>query len=152
MPDTPLLAVERLDVTMRGAPVLEDVSFQIAPGETLGLVGESGCGKSTLGRVVCGIHPATEGRRLWQGEDVDRLQGSARDHGAGGQLRGCVGRGDGRQLDIGSHTTAVVWGDVVLLRLHGPRDTRLPRTPGLLGCRPRSYVRPPVGSVRPCQL
>ena len=57
MPDTPLLAVERLDVTMRGVPVLEDVSFQIAPGETLGLVGEAGCGKSVTALSIMRLLP-----------------------------------------------------------------------------------------------
>ena len=41
---------------------VEDVSLQIAKGETLGLVGESGCGKSTLGRVAAGILKATKGQ------------------------------------------------------------------------------------------
>ena len=54
------------------------VSLRIAPGEVVGLVGESGCGKSTLGRVVAGLHPATSGQVLYQGQDVATLRGRER--------------------------------------------------------------------------
>lgn len=50
--------------------VLKGVSIRIGPGETLGLVGESGSGKTTLGRAVLGLAPVTEGRIVFQGQDI----------------------------------------------------------------------------------
>ncbi|MGH3117896.1 MAG: ABC transporter ATP-binding protein [Gaiellales bacterium] len=49
---------------------VDDVSFSIGPGETLGLVGESGCGKSTLGRTILGIFPADNGAVYLQGQNL----------------------------------------------------------------------------------
>ncbi len=49
---------------------VDDVSFDIGPNETLGLVGESGCGKSTVGRSILRLVPATSGEVSYQGEDV----------------------------------------------------------------------------------
>jgi oligopeptide/dipeptide ABC transporter ATP-binding protein len=54
---------------------VDGVDFSIAPGETLGLVGESGCGKSTLARVLLGVHPATSGTMRFDGRDVGLLRG-----------------------------------------------------------------------------
>ncbi len=53
---------------------VDDVSFSIKKGETLGLVGESGCGKSTCGRTVVGLYDATGGSVLYEGKDVHRLK------------------------------------------------------------------------------
>ncbi len=52
---------------------VDDVSFTIARGETLGLVGESGCGKSTVGRALLRLYDVTAGRVIIEGEDIASL-------------------------------------------------------------------------------
>jgi len=54
---------------------VDDISFVLNKGETLGVVGESGCGKSTAGRVIMRIEDATAGSVIFDGEDITRVRG-----------------------------------------------------------------------------
>jgi len=55
---------------------VDGVSFDIAPGETLGLVGESGCGKTTVGRTILRLQPHSGGQVIFEGKDIFKLQGA----------------------------------------------------------------------------
>ena len=80
---TPLLSVEGLvrdfgvradgwsaSVSGKVLRAVDDVTFHIGVGETLGLVGESGCGKTTVGRLILRLLPVTRGRIMFDGQDV----------------------------------------------------------------------------------
>lgn len=57
---------------------VDDITFTIQEGETLGLVGESGCGKSTTAETLLGLHRPTDGQVRFDNEDVHKLQDSDR--------------------------------------------------------------------------
>lgn len=57
---------------------VDNVSFEIKSGETLGLVGESGCGKTTCGRTMLNVYPVTNGQVLFNGQDVHKMNGKQR--------------------------------------------------------------------------
>ena len=72
-----LLEVRGLGVEFEGRAAVDDVSFEIARGEVLGLVGESGSGKSTLARALLRLVPVVRGTVSWRGTDLLRCKGAA---------------------------------------------------------------------------
>ncbi len=73
----PLLRVTGLQVEFGAHTAVSDASFDLFPGETLGLVGESGSGKSTLARAILRLVRATRGSVLWCGRDLLSCDGAA---------------------------------------------------------------------------
>ena len=59
---------------------VDDVSFMLKPGETLGIVGESGCGKTTMGRTVLKLHQPSGGQIIFNGEDITKYNNSQMRH------------------------------------------------------------------------
>jgi len=62
-------------VKRRQLPVLNDISFEIPSGISVGLMGDSGCGKSTLARILIGLLNADSGRVIFDGRDISELSG-----------------------------------------------------------------------------
>lgn len=64
-----------LNKVRNNVKAVDDVSFKIYKGETLGLVGESGCGKSTTGRMIVNLLEPTSGEIIYNGEDITKVNG-----------------------------------------------------------------------------
>lgn len=69
--DNDLVRLE--NVAKRFGPVepLKDINLRVGRGEVLGLLGNNGAGKSTLMKILCGYHPASEGRMIFDGQEVN---------------------------------------------------------------------------------
>jgi len=70
----PLLTLERVSRQFGGLRAVADVTLSVAEGEVVGLIGPNGAGKTTLVNVITGVHPATQGRIRFAGEDITRLR------------------------------------------------------------------------------
>lgn len=68
-----LLQVQNLKKHFGGLKAVEDVSFDVKRGETLGIIGPNGAGKSTLFNMICGFYPPTAGKIILQGEEIQGL-------------------------------------------------------------------------------
>ena len=55
---------------------VDNISFKLMPGQTLGIVGESGCGKTTLGRTILKLHESNGGQIIFEGKDITNLKSS----------------------------------------------------------------------------
>ncbi|RLV50958.1 ABC transporter ATP-binding protein [Nocardioides mangrovicus] len=138
----PILEVEHLGRSFGKVSVIEDLSFDLAAGQTLGIVGPNGAGKSTLLNLVGGVLAPSSGRIRFEGQDVTRLRAEVR-----------ARRGIGRSFQVprpfGGLT--VLENLLVAARFAGGRTTpeageralQVLETTGLL-----SQANAPAGSLR----
>src|SRR5438552_17099613 len=67
----PLLSMQHITKTFSGVRVLDDVCFDVRPGEVHALIGENGAGKSTLMKIVTGLYEADRGQLFWKSQPVE---------------------------------------------------------------------------------
>ena len=145
----PLLRVEslRVDYEQRQAGLfgsrartlraVSNVSFELAEGETLGIVGETGCGKTSLGKAILQLVPASAGRVLWRGVNLSEASAAAMT-----KLRGKL------QIvfqdPLSSLNPRMPVGEIVAepLRLHAPRMPAAERNAAVASMFERVGLRP----------
>ncbi|MFF4343443.1 ABC transporter ATP-binding protein [Kitasatospora sp. NPDC001540] len=74
----PVLRLDGLGWSVRGVPIVQDVSFEVAEGEFVAFIGPNGAGKTSLFNLVSGIHPASQGALYLDGADITALSVPAR--------------------------------------------------------------------------
>lgn len=108
---------------------VDNVSFQLHAGETLGLVGESGCGKSSLGKAILNLHRPTAGRVIYQGKDIAGLSDRAmRAYRRSLQM---IFQDPFESLNS-RHTVATIIEEPLLIHRIGDRESRRQRVAELL--------------------
>jgi simple sugar transport system ATP-binding protein len=70
MESAPVLRLEAIRKVFGGIVAIDNATLDLYAGEVMALVGDNGAGKSTLVKIICGVHPATSGRMLMDGEEV----------------------------------------------------------------------------------
>ncbi|WP_339674493.1 oligopeptide/dipeptide ABC transporter ATP-binding protein [uncultured Zhongshania sp.] len=108
---------------------VDNVSFQLRAGETLGLVGESGCGKSSLGKAILNLHRPTNGSVIYQGKDIAGLTDRAmREYRRSLQI---IFQDPFESLNS-RHTVSAILEEPLLIHGIGDRESRRKRVEALL--------------------
>ncbi|MDG1048613.1 MAG: dipeptide ABC transporter ATP-binding protein [Planctomycetota bacterium] len=102
---------------------VDGVSFELARGETLGLVGESGCGKSTCARTLVGLYPPTSGQVMYEGEEISSL--SHRDRAPFRRKIQMIFQDPYASLDPRQTVSSILTEPLRIHRLARPRERRL---------------------------
>ena len=74
----PIIRVENFTAAYDGNVIINDISFEVFPGEVFVILGGSGCGKSTLLKHMIGLYPPAQGRILIEGRDMATAAGEER--------------------------------------------------------------------------